>query len=201
MSHGLFLKVIAHLRRGSRGSYQQWADEVDDQNFTFDNLLPFFKKSPHFTPPNRAKRGPGSEVAFDEGAFSPNGGPLQASYTNYYQPFAGFVKRALKKLGFKSIPGFNSGNLIGFSEFTYTIDPKAATRSTSESSFLHESLHRPNLLVYQRTLAKSLLFNDTKIATGVIVESFGKTYGVFARKEVILSAGTVGHRALIGFGS
>lgn len=30
---------------------------VDDQSYTFSNLLPYFKKSIIFTPPNYAKRG------------------------------------------------------------------------------------------------------------------------------------------------
>ena len=177
--------------RGSKGSYQQWADAVGDQSFTFDNLLPYFEKSPHLTPPDLSKRGPGSEVDVDEKVFSPNGGPLQVSYANFYQPFSRYVKQAFSKLGFASIPGFNSGNLIGFSEFTLSIDPKAATRSSSETSFLQSILDRPNLLVYQRTLAKSLLFNNTKIATGVLVDTFGKAYSLSAKREVILSAGVV----------
>ena len=162
------------LPRGSRGSLQQWADAVDDESFTFDNFLPFFKKSPHLTPPNIAKRGPGSEVSYDAAAFSPDGGPLQVSYPNFYQPFSPYVKAAFTKLGFRNIPGFNSGKLIGFSELTLSIDPKAATRSSSEASFLQSILDRPNLLVYQRTLAKALIFNDTNVAVGVQVDTFGK---------------------------
>ncbi|KAG8530621.1 uncharacterized protein KY384_004659 [Bacidia gigantensis] len=92
-------------------------------------------------------------------------------------------------LGFKSIPGFNSGQLIGFSEFTLSIDPEAATRSSSETSFLQDTLDRPNLLVHQRSLAKSLVFNNTTTATSVLLDTFGKTYSLSARREVILAAG------------
>ena len=191
-----FSGTISKDARGSKGSYEQWADEVGDKSFTFDNLLPFFQKSVHFTPPNLAKRGPDSQVDYEEAAFSPRGGPLQASYANFYQPFSRFVKQAFLKLGFAIIPGFNSGNLIGFSEFTYTIDPKATTRSTSETAFLQEALDRPNLLVYQRALARSLIFNNT-LARGVQLDTFGKGYSLSARKEVILSAGVVSFHAVL----
>ena len=191
---GSSARNVLAFHRGSKGSYQQWADAVGDQSFTFENLLPFFKKSPHFTPPDLAKRGPGSEVEYDDAAFSEKGGPLQVSYNNFYQPFSRYVKQAFAKLGFAIIPGFNSGSLNGFSEFTFSIDPKAATRSSSETSFLQEALDRPNLLVYQRTLAKSLILNDTRVATGVVVDTFGKTYSLSAKKEVIVAAGVVRER-------
>ena len=39
-------------QRGTRSSYQRWADAVGDQSYTFDRLLPFFEKSLNFTPPD-----------------------------------------------------------------------------------------------------------------------------------------------------
>lgn len=38
--------------RGTVGSYQKWADQVDDQSWTFPNILPYFKRSVKFTGPN-----------------------------------------------------------------------------------------------------------------------------------------------------
>ena len=179
------------LNRGSAGSYQQWADTVDDQTYTFQNLLPFFQKSPKFTPPNIAKRGIGSEVIFDPTAFSSTGGPLQVSYTNFYQQFSPYIKQAFQKLGLNIIPGFSSGNLLGFSEIPITVDPQAGTRSSSETSFLGQAISTSTLQVYQRTLAKKILFDANKTATGVHVDTAGKAYSLFASKEVILAAGAV----------
>jgi hypothetical protein len=42
---------MAYLR-GTLGSYQRWADVVGDQSYTFQNLLQYFIKSTHLTPPN-----------------------------------------------------------------------------------------------------------------------------------------------------
>ena len=35
---------MAH-HRGTVQSYQRWADQVDDQSYTFENLSPYFEKS------------------------------------------------------------------------------------------------------------------------------------------------------------
>ena len=164
---------------------------MDDQSFTFENLLPFFQKSPAFTPPDIAKRGPGSEQSYDEAAFSPTGGPLQVSYSNFYQPISSFVQKAFNQLGLSNVPGLHSGKLIGYSEFTYTVDTKAATRSSSETSFLQQALATSNLQVYQRTLAKSIQFDDQNTATGVELEVAGKGFALAAKKEVIVANGVV----------
>lgn len=177
--------------RGSTGSYQRWANIAGDQSYTFENLLTHFKKTPQFTPPDIAKRGPGSEVTFNSTTFSPIGGPLRVSYTNYYQPFSEYIKRAFAKLGLKGIAGFNSGELLGFSEFTSSIDPEAGTRSSSETSFLQQAISSTTLQVYQSTLAKKIIFDEKKNAVGVYVETAGKAYSLLATREIIVAAGSV----------
>ena len=176
---------------GTTGSYQKWADQIGDQSYTFDNILPYFEKSPQFTPPDYSKRGAGSELLYDSKAFSRSGGPLQVSYTNFYQPISAFVKRAFLSLGLTNIAGLNSGKLIGFSEFSLTIDPRAGTRSSSETSFLQDSIATSTLQVYQRTLAQKVNFDKMNTATGVNVVTAGKEYTLSATKEVILAAGVV----------
>lgn len=172
---------------------------MGDDTFTFNNTLPYFQKSAKLTPPNYAKRGADTSVLVDLTAFTPAGGPLQVSYTNYYQPLSKYIKKAFSSLGFNNIAGLNSGSLIGFSEFTLTIDPQAATRSSSETSFLQEALQSSSLQVYQRTLAKKILFDSGKRATGVSVVTAGVPYVLSARKEVILAAGAVSYNYLSSY--
>ena len=167
---------------------------MGDDSYTFDRILPFFKKSPAFTPPNYAKRGAGGPVAFDASAFSSLGGPLQVSYSNFWQPIGDYVRTAFNRLGFKALSGFSSGELDGFAEFTLTIDPRAQTRSSSETSFLQAAIGNPKLQLYKQTLAKKILFGENKTATGVSVITSEKSYVLSARREVILAAGAVGFR-------
>ena len=176
---------------GTTGSYQKWANSVGDQSYTFNNLLPYFRKSPQFTPPDYSKRGIGSEILYDTDSFNPDGGPLQVSYSNFYHPISSFIRRAFSNLGLQNLKGLNSGILIGFSEPTLTIDPQAATRSSSETSFLQDSMATSTLLVYQKTLAQKIIFDEKKTATGVQVVTAGSEYTLSATKEVILAAGVV----------
>ncbi|KAL9078850.1 MAG: hypothetical protein Q9157_002220 [Trypethelium eluteriae] len=175
---------------GTTGAYQQWADRVGDASYSFENLLPYFKKSVNFTPPNELKRGPGSVVAYDPTAFSSTQpGPLEVSYSNDWLPFSTFVRDGFSKLGLAEIPGLNSGRLLGFGEFTWTVDPRSATRSSSETSFLQQAIENSSTLnIYQRTYAKRIQFSE-KTAKGVLVATESKEYLLSARKEVVVSAG------------
>ena len=130
-------------------------------------------------------------MLYDSTAFSPNGGPLQVSYANYFYPTTPYVQKGFNAAGLKNHGDLNSGNLLGYSEATQTIDPDSGTRSSSETSFLQQSIAETDLQVYQRTLAKKILFDDSKRATGVAVETAGKAYVLSAKKEVILAAGAV----------
>ena len=133
-------------------------------------------------------------MTYNASAFSPCGGPLQVSYSNFWQPFSNAIGKGLSKLGLSSIAGLNSGELLGFSEFTITVDPKSATRSSSESSMLQTTLQNSNAQFYQQTTAKQVLFNSNKTAYAVNVETAGRAYVVSARKEVVVAAGVVRSR-------
>lgn len=176
--------------RGTTGTYQRWADLVKDPSYTFENTLPYFKKSIRFTPPNYAKRAPGSTVHYDPSAFG-NGGPLEVSYFNYWMPFSPYVKKALQALGMSEIAGANSGELIGFTEITASLDPKAEVRSSSQTSFLQKAMAETTIQVYQSTLANKILFDGDRRATAVEMTTAGSIYTLSARQEVILSAGVV----------
>ena len=183
--------------RGTVGSYRKWASEVGDESYTFENLLPFFKKSVHYTSPNLALYQNSSNIQTPD-AFSPQGGPLQVSFSNYVDPLATWIQRGFEAVGMKVIEGFNSGKLLGSAFGTLTIDPRNAHRSSSESSFLRSAIRQgTNLQVYKNTLAQRILFNSSVNvqATGVAVTTAG-TYGtpsvdyvLSARKEVIVAAG------------
>ena len=180
--------------RGTRGSYQQWANAVEDSSFTFENWSPPFQKSPNFTAPNLSKLPAGENISYDATAFSEAGGPLHVSYSNYLQPMTPFINEAMSILGLGSIPGPNSGDLIGSTRMTSTIDPSDETRSSSETSFLRAAIVSSSLQIYKNTVATKILFDTSKKATGVQITTAGDSYVLSARKEVVLAAGTVSSR-------
>lgn len=180
--------------RSSRGAFQKWADEVDDQSYTFDNLLPFFKRSVHFSPPNATTTPSNVSLPYDATYLARTGGPLQVSFPGYFNAITSWLGEAFTELGFQRLPGFFDGRLFGWSYFPYTVHPISQTRSSSETSFLRESLRKTtNLNFYKTSLVKKVLLRDCKSATGVVVNTAGVEYTISASKEVILSAGAVCH--------
>lgn len=149
----------------------------------------------NFTPPNYEKISPSANISFDPDAFIPNAGPLQVSYGNFQYGYGTPYGRGLESLGFPSLAGINSGKLIGFSAATVSVDAKTATRSSSETSFLQSAAENTGIKIYPNTLAKQILFDANRKATGVVVQAATSlqnfTYHLSATKEVILSAGAV----------
>ncbi|PBP17670.1 GMC oxidoreductase [Diplocarpon rosae] len=175
-------------QRGTKDSYQQWADAVGDQSYTFDNLFPYFQKSVKFTPPGPS-RAANASAAYNAAAFSSSGGPLEVSYANFAGPFSSYIEGALNEIGIAEAPDFNSGSLFGAQYCSSTIRPDEQQRESSQSSFLDAAKGRSNLKVFSATSAQKILFDSSKRATGVSVKSNGLSYTINARKEVILSAG------------
>ncbi|KAK2035782.1 GMC oxidoreductase [Colletotrichum somersetense] len=176
-------------QRGTKQTFQKWADAVGDDSYTWDALLPYFKKSVKFTMPSFS-RFSNTSAEHNPGAFSTEGGPLDVSYANYAQPFSTYLEPSLNEIGIPQTQDFNSGKLMGAQYCASTIQPNSQKRESSQS-FLDEAIGRRNLKVYQLSLAKRIIFNNNKRATGVVVSSnIGRgTFTLNARKEVILSAG------------
>ncbi|KAL8838655.1 MAG: hypothetical protein Q9176_004895 [Flavoplaca citrina] len=177
-----------YYQRPNAGALEKWAEAVGDASYKFDNFLPFYKKSVHYTAPVDIGNSTNEQ---DPNAWSPIGGPLQCSWGKYVDPFGTWVQLAAQKLGFQGINGFQTGKLPGSAYGPFTIDPVKSQRSSSESSFLQSVPRGARLKVYQHALAeKVLLKKHSAEAVGVIVSSNGTTFTLNARKEVILSAGT-----------
>ncbi|GKU08449.1 unnamed protein product, partial [Fusarium langsethiae] len=176
--------------RPTNGTMAKWAEEVGDDSYQWNQMLPHFQKTATFTPPDNDKRGASVETDYDASAFSSEGGPIQISYANYVPSWAALVAKGLNSLGLKSIDGFSSGSLLGYSYTTTAVRPKTVTRSASDDfvkAARDEKLK--TLKVYTQSLAKKVLFDDKKKATGVEVTSIGMDYTLKARKEVIVSGG------------
>lgn len=99
------------------------------------------------------------------------------------------MQGGFNQIGMPTAYDFNSGTLNGVQYCSSTIDPATEVRSSSEESFLRANLNNPNLKVYDLTMAKQILFDANKKATGVHVSTGEVPYTLSARKEVIVSAG------------
>lgn len=175
------------------GSYDQMAKEVNSSAYTFDNFFPYFTKSQKFTPPvgGTWDRFSNSTVEYDPSKLGTEG-PLSVIYPKYAQSFGSWAAKGLAAIGLKPQRGFESGNLSGAYAYPLgTIRSEENIRESSETAFLrhHMGVHNPNLITFVSTLAKQVLFDEQKRATGVLVDTHGLQYTIRARKEVIVSAG------------
>jgi len=185
--------------RGTKGAYQRWADLVGDQSYTFDRILPFFKRTCTLTPPDPLRRNvPNTTVNFDPFACgNTRDNPLQVSWSHFVDSARTWLALALPAIGQPLSPrGFNSGELKGGAWIPSTVDPRDSTRSTSKNSYLRTALERKKarITVYLHSQATKIVFNNAngtnaKRATGVVVSSGQGKYMISAKKEVILSAG------------
>ncbi|KAL4875840.1 hypothetical protein BJY04DRAFT_210965 [Aspergillus karnatakaensis] len=178
--------------RGTKGTYDQWAELTGDPSWGWDSVNTYFKKSCTLTAPNMMYRHPNTTVTYNPEACDVSGGPLQVTWPNYGAPSSTWFELGLDSIGVPPVSDFNSGFLNGSAWAATTIRPHEQIRDSSETSYLQSALQRKNttLKIYKHTLALQINFDGTT-ATGVQVKSTlsGKKYTLHARREVILSAG------------
>ncbi|KAL4783813.1 hypothetical protein BJX76DRAFT_368062 [Aspergillus varians] len=173
----------------TEGSLQRWADEVEDDSWNFENMLPYIMKSQRFTPPNADLRFHNATPTYDTSTLG-RSGPVDVSFPNYANGLASWIARAFRELSLPDIRGFTSGRLIGSAYILSTIQASTQMRASAKTAYLDPLIGRNlNLIIYQSTHAKQILFNDDTIATGVRVSSEGQEYTLSARNEVIVAGG------------
>ncbi|VUC24803.1 unnamed protein product [Clonostachys rosea] len=185
---GSSARNLMMLNRPTKGAYQQWADKVGDQAFTWDNMLEFNKRTVNFSD-NAHRRPQNATPLYDPSVFSEEGGPLHLTFPSYVFPVSWEAIDAFEAVGFKQIPSFTAGVLQGWGWWQFSINPNTGLRDSSESSFLQQSLGRPGLTTYINSMVRKILFSGTK-AVGVTVDNFGhQPFNLTARKEVIVAGG------------
>lgn len=189
------LNFMIH-HRPNRGALDLWAEAVGDNSYTFDNMLPYFKKPFTFTPPNtntRLANATTSYIATDF-AVSAEGGPIQVTYSNWTPAWSTWAAKGFEAIGINMTDKFNEGSLLGWFYAQLTVEPKDQVRSTSAEYIYaaRDGKLEDYLTVFLDTRADNIVFNDSKTAYGVQVTAEDLlSYTIQAKKEVILSAGAL----------
>ncbi|KAL4733272.1 hypothetical protein BDV11DRAFT_89854 [Aspergillus similis] len=177
-------------QRGTKGSYDQWAELTADDSWGWDSVLPYFQRSVSVTPANMTTRFPNTTVTYDPSGFEKSGGPLHVTWPNYGSPWSTWIEQGLEAIGVLPDTDFNTGALNGSSWAPITINPLSQKRDSSETSFLQQSLQTTNLTVYLHTMALKIGFDGTT-ASSVDVRSPVGRFTLSARREIIVSAGAL----------
>lgn len=160
--------------RGNPKDFDHWS-ELGNDGWSWSNVLPYFKKTEH----NYIQDLQNSKFHGYQGLLSVN----RSDYTTSIAP--AFLNAA-EELNLK-ITDYNSDQQTGFAKLQ--VNTKDGKRHSAFQAFLEKS--SKNLRVSTDTLVTKILIDPIfKHAKGVEVVKNGKTMRVFAKKEVILSAGT-----------
>lgn len=167
--------------RGNKEDYDRWYKQ-GNPGWSFKDVLPFFKKSEN------------SQIDGDEG-YHGVGGNINVEYSNPDSPqFKAFIAANLE-LG-RKVVDYNGKQQLGVAKIQ--INTLNGKRDSVGKAFIKPIMGRPNLEILTYSLVTKILINSkTKVANGVLFSYKGKLLIAKAKKEVILSAGSIGSPQLL----
>nr|ANM86581.1 putative GMC oxidoreductase [Cladonia uncialis subsp. uncialis]AUW31364.1 putative GMC oxidoreductase [Cladonia uncialis subsp. uncialis] len=174
-----------------------WSKTLGIPGWSWSDLLPYFTRSEKLEigQPNIKNRD------FDDCPVKQDlhgtDGAIHTSMNPWQVPFDRTLLPALDEVSGLSRPEDpTNGNQLGFYRSLFTIDRLGRpSRSYAASGYLAPIIGRQNLRVLTSTLACKVLLENrhdgSLLARGVELQHEGASYSAFAKREVILSAGSV----------
>ena len=165
--------------RGQREDYDNWARETGDAGWSWDSVLPVFRRS-------EDHHGGASE-------FHGAGGQWRVEKQRLRWQILESFAHAAQEQGIAATDDFNRGDNSGVGYFE--VNQKRGVRWNASKAFLRAAMKRPNLTVVTGALTQRVIFEGKRC---VGVEYRGDVdYVARARCEVILSAGAVNSPQLL----
>ena len=162
--------------RGHARDYDQWQNK-GAEGWSYADCLPYFKRSESWQGGENEYRGGGGPVA--------TCGGNNMSLNPLYQAFI----EAGHEAGYPKTDDYNGEQQEGFGAMHMTVDK--GVRASTSNAHLKPALERKNLTLITGAVVEKVLLKD-KIAAGVRYRKKGTDTELYAKKEVILSAGSVG---------
>lgn len=168
--------------RGNRRDYNNW-EELGNPGWGWKSVLKYFKKS------EDNKLDHLFEMHGEK--FHGKGGPLKINrYWSMDEDMKYVIIDALQERGHQEIWDFNGEEHIGWATVAGTLDK--GSRASSARAFLSPIKDRPNLHVIKHAHVTKLVFKgNTNEVTGVKFTVNGKELTATAKKETVLSAGSL----------
>ena len=159
--------------RGHRKDYDGWA-ALGNEGWSYDDVLPYFIKSENN---GRIKN-----------QYHGNDGPLSVTDLQSDNPLQQKYLQAAQEQGYKILDDFNGVEQEGLG--VYQVTHINGERCSSARAYLLPHLERPNLTVEIHAQTHRILI-ENGAAVGVEYKQEGQLKQVFARREVLLSAGAM----------
>ncbi|HEY4461654.1 MAG TPA: GMC family oxidoreductase N-terminal domain-containing protein [Streptosporangiaceae bacterium] len=165
--------------RGDRAAFDEWA-AAGAAGWSYDDLLPFFKRS---------ERAEGRDPAYRG-----TDGPLRVAPVTGPHPFSQAVFDALVAAGYPVAGDLSAPDAEGVGWHDANIVD--GQRQSVADAYLAPALNRPNLTVLTGAAVRRLIMQGTR-CTGIEFDHDGQRQRAFAEAEVVLSAGTIGSAQLL----
>lgn len=159
--------------RGHQRDFDHWAG-LGNPGWSYDEVLPYFKKMEHNENGGDAYRG--------------TGGPVWVSDPAIRHPSSTDFVESARRIGIPFSADLNGEVHDGVGFVQYNI--RRGERQTSYIAYLEAVRHRPNLTIQTHAHVSRIVVKD-KVATGVEVRNHGQRREIQAAREVIVSAGAL----------
>lgn len=161
--------------RGTPQDYNAWRDEFGCPGWGFDDVLPYFVRS--------------EDNERFSGELHGSDGPLKVSDQAHTHPLTFAWLKACQEAGLPYNADFNSGDQSGCG--LYQVTNRAGKRSSAANCYLHPVEGRNNLTVLTSRLVADIVCENGR-AIGVNLVSGDRKQFISARREVVLSCGSIG---------
>ncbi|MGB8330211.1 MAG: GMC family oxidoreductase N-terminal domain-containing protein [Polyangiales bacterium] len=161
--------------RGQREDYDDWAALPGCGGWSYDELLPYFKRSEHF------------ELETGN-PYHGNDGELNVTHVTMKYPISEAYIKAAESIGIRRLGDINGETQRGIGYMQVTM--KNGRRWSSADAFLSAEVRkRPTLTIMLKAAARRVLL-EGKRAVGVeYQDAKGRVHQVKAKREVVLCAG------------
>ena len=159
--------------RGNPADFDTWA-QMGCRGWSFDDVLPYFRKSEHYAPGDSTVRG--------------KGGVLNVEDYKTVLPLTRSFVEAAQQVGHVFRADLNGAEQegVGYSQMTRN----GRFRGSTARTFLAAARGRANLRIETNAQVMRLLFDGTR-CTGAVFRQNGETREIRAAREVIVCGGAV----------
>ncbi|KAL1696032.1 GMC oxidoreductase [Schizophyllum commune] len=170
-------------------------ERLGSPGWNWANISSGVKKATNFTtltPDQTNELGGVQPIASDYGT----DGPVHVSFGRIFPPITKLWIAALNALGIPTNGRPNGGSIVGVNLTPMDVRPDNMTRDYSAPARYYPNEARENLVLLTSALVSRINFDDSSAGQGLVASSVsyisdGQAYSATARREVIISAGTV----------
>lgn len=163
--------------KGNEEDYQDWV-ERGNTGWDWNTVIKYFKKTER------------SNTKSDSSGYLSVSQPLWEHETKEYLS-------AFKEKGHTILADTNGFNKLGYYVPSFTIDGQKHRRQSSSLAYIKPIMNRPNLHLLKKTVATKIILDSNKKAIAVEVNENNVKKRIFAKNEIIISAGSLNSPKLL----